>query len=155
MPLRGVHKVLASMNKLQNLIYPFQDGLPVVGYKLLNYHGSASRRDDHQAHESVSSHPLDVPKGCLAVYVGRERRRFVVPIYYLKHHLFKYLLERSANEFGFEYRTGIILPCEVELFRRLLWLIEHNHPAAQKIDLDQLLKNYTFDHTDDVLQMHV
>ncbi|KAJ7544163.1 hypothetical protein O6H91_09G066700 [Diphasiastrum complanatum] len=132
MPFGG-RKLLGCMGKFHNVIYPFSDGGTDVGY------GSTSRRDGYRAHESGCSLPQDVPKGCLAVYVGRERHRFVVPTEHLHHHLFKSLLEKSAKEFGFEYSGGIIIPCEVQLFQRILWLIDHSHPAAQKLDLDHLL----------------
>ncbi|KAL7251420.1 hypothetical protein ACSBR1_013288 [Camellia fascicularis] len=44
------------------------------------------------------------PTGHFAVYVGKERRRFVVPTGFLSHPLFKMLLEKAYDEFGFEQR---------------------------------------------------
>ncbi|KAL9685971.1 hypothetical protein QQ045_023426 [Rhodiola kirilowii] len=71
--------------------------------------------------------PQDVPKGYLAVYVGPELRRFIVPTSYLSHHLFKVLLEKAEEEFGFDHHGALTLPCDVETFKYLLKCME-NHP---------------------------
>ncbi|CAN6918162.1 unnamed protein product [Brassica oleracea var. botrytis] len=45
-------------------------------------------------------HIIKVPKGHFTVYVGEdeeETKRFVVPIYYLKHHLFQALKMNLAQ----------------------------------------------------------
>ncbi|KAL7256466.1 hypothetical protein ACSBR1_010399 [Camellia fascicularis] len=42
------------------------------------------------------------PTGHFAVYVGEERRRFVVPTGFPSHPLFKMLLKKAYDEFGFE-----------------------------------------------------
>ncbi|EFJ24608.1 hypothetical protein SELMODRAFT_19563, partial [Selaginella moellendorffii] len=58
-----------------------------------------------------SSPPSDVPKGSLAVYVGEEGRRFVIPISYLNHPLFQELLKKSEEEFGYTHYGAMHLPC--------------------------------------------
>ncbi|RAL49325.1 hypothetical protein DM860_012758 [Cuscuta australis] len=59
----------------------------------------------------------DVRRGHLAVYVGEERRRFVVPISYLSHPMFQELLSRAEEEFGFQHPAGgLTLPCPVDAF---------------------------------------
>lgn len=70
--------------------------------------------------------PLDVPKGYLAVYVGPEHRRFIIPTSYLSHSLFKVLLEKAAEEFGFDQSGGLTFPCEIETFKYLLNCMENN-----------------------------
>lgn len=69
--------------------------------------------------------PHDVPKGYLAVYVGRELRRFIIPTSYLSHSLFKMLLEKAADEFGFDQSGGLTIPCEIETFKYLLNCMEN------------------------------
>ncbi|XP_019198399.1 PREDICTED: auxin-responsive protein SAUR50-like [Ipomoea nil] len=70
--------------------------------------------------------PADVPKGYMGVYVGRGEllRRFIIPTTYLSDPLFKVLLEKVEEEFGFEHRGGLIIPCEIETFKYLLKCME-------------------------------
>lgn len=74
--------------------------------------------------------PPDVPKGYLAVYVGPELRRFIIPTSYLSHSLFKVLLEKAEEEFGFDHRGGLTIPCEIETFKYLLKCMENHHKSC-------------------------
>ncbi|CAN0902435.1 Indole-3-acetic acid-induced protein ARG7, partial [Linum grandiflorum] len=68
---------------------------------------------------SSSSRFQDVPKGFLAVYVGEElqRKRFVVPVFYLSQPLFQDLLSLAEEEFGFDHPMGgLTIPCSEETF---------------------------------------
>ncbi|XVF48839.1 hypothetical protein PTKIN_Ptkin03bG0220600 [Pterospermum kingtungense] len=77
--------------------------------------------------------PPDVPKGYLAVYVGPELRRFIIPTSYLTHPVFKVLLEKAEEEFGYDHNGGLTLPCEIETFKYLLQCIERN-PKGYPVD---------------------
>ncbi|KAL3535483.1 hypothetical protein ACH5RR_003944 [Cinchona calisaya] len=68
--------------------------------------------------------PHGVPKGYLAVYVGPELRRFIIPTSYLSDPLFKVLLEKVEEEFGFDHSGGLTIPCEIETFKYLLKCME-------------------------------
>ncbi|KAK1571838.1 hypothetical protein Q3G72_023908 [Acer saccharum] len=59
-----------------------------------------------------------VPKGHFAVYVGEtEKKRYVVPISYLKNPSFQDLLIQAEEEFGFDHPTGgLTIPCSEETF---------------------------------------
>ncbi|KAL8191803.1 hypothetical protein R6Q57_028534 [Mikania cordata] len=70
--------------------------------------------------------PNDVPKGYLAVYVGPELRRFIIPTRYLSDPLFKVLLEKVEEEFGFSHSGALTIPCEIETFKYLLNCMEHH-----------------------------
>ncbi|KAL1215709.1 Auxin-responsive protein SAUR29 [Cardamine amara subsp. amara] len=65
-------------------------------------------------------HIINVPKGHFAVYVGeedKETKRFVVPIYYLKHPLFQALLRQAEDEFGIDHqRKCLTIPCAEDVF---------------------------------------
>ncbi|KAK4478990.1 hypothetical protein RD792_014504 [Penstemon davidsonii] len=74
--------------------------------------------------------PPDVPRGYLAVYVGPELRRFIIPTSYLSDPLFKVLLEKVEEEFGFDHSGGLTIPCEIETFKYLLQCME-NHQKEQ------------------------
>ncbi|KAF0903675.1 hypothetical protein E2562_029052 [Oryza meyeriana var. granulata] len=70
------------------------------------------------------------PKGCMAVRVvgpggGAEGERFVVPVGYLKHPLFVGLLKEAEEEYGFEQKGAITIPCGVDHFRRVQGIIHH------------------------------
>ncbi|KAJ9704298.1 hypothetical protein PVL29_002726 [Vitis rotundifolia] len=59
-----------------------------------------------------SPESTNVPKGHVPVYVGEtEKKRFVIPISYLKHPSFQNLLSQAEEEFGFDH------PLEVMGFR--------------------------------------
>lgn len=62
-----------------------------------------------------------VPKGHFAVYVGEtEKKRYVVPISYLKQSSFQNLLSQAEEEFGFDHPTGgLTIPCSEETFIHL------------------------------------
>ncbi|CAI0438304.1 unnamed protein product [Linum tenue] len=61
----------------------------------------------------------DVPKGHFAVYVGEKRSRYIVPISFLTHPEFQFLLRRAEEEFGFDHDMGLTIPCEEVVFRAL------------------------------------
>lgn len=79
---------------------------------------------------SLSDNPLHnaststVPKGYLAVCVGEELKRFVIPTDYLSHQAFHILLREAEEEFGFQ-QTGVLrIPCEVTVFESILKMVE-------------------------------
>lgn len=66
-------------------------------------------------HKVTSS--SEVPKEFFAVYVGYQKKRFMVPIFYLSHHAFQTLLRKGEEEFGFNHpMDGLTIPCEEETF---------------------------------------
>lgn len=82
-----------------------------------------------------------VKKGWLAVRVGVEGadggdgggfRRFVIPIAYLYHPLFRRLLEAARDAYGYDSAGPLRLPCSVDEFLRLRSLVERRptRPAA-------------------------
>ncbi|XP_038694894.1 auxin-induced protein 15A-like [Tripterygium wilfordii] len=57
---------------------------------------------------------IDVPKGFLAIYVGSEtqKKRFVVPVSYLKQPSFLDFLSKAEEEFGYNHSMGgLTIPC--------------------------------------------
>lgn len=74
--------------------------------------------------EGGSSSNVQVPKGYLAVCVGVDLNRFVIPTEYLGHQAFHMLLREAEEEFGFE-QTGVLrIPCEVPVFESILKIVE-------------------------------
>ncbi|XP_058734156.1 auxin-responsive protein SAUR71-like [Vicia villosa] len=62
--------------------------------------------------------------GCVCVYVGDERQRFIIKIKIFNHPLFKTLLEDVENEYGYGKEGPLWLPCDVEFFCEALEEIE-------------------------------
>lgn len=99
---------------------------PIINKRIANIANCDSDEESCQSPEP----PPDVPKGYLAVYVGPELRRFIIPTSYLGHPLFKMLLEKAAEEFGFDQSGGLTIPCEIETFKYLLKCME-NQPQEE------------------------
>ncbi|KAE9615345.1 hypothetical protein Lal_00048362 [Lupinus albus] len=84
----------------------------------------------HQHHHNEGK--KQVPKGCMAIKVGKEEQhRFVVPVVYFNHPLFMQLLKVTEEEYGFDQKGTITIPCHVEEFRNVQGLIDseisHHH----------------------------
>nr|XP_004506998.1 auxin-induced protein 15A-like [Cicer arietinum] len=64
-----------------------------------------------------SSKGVDVPKGNLAVYVGEEMKRFVIPIAYLNQPSFQELLHQAEEQFEYDHPMGgLTIPCREDVF---------------------------------------
>ncbi|CAO2839316.1 unnamed protein product [Amaranthus hypochondriacus] len=85
------------------------------------------------------SSPTKIPTGFFAVYVGEARERFVVPTNFLSHPLFKILLEKAYDEFGFEQKNGLIVPCTVSTFQEVVDAVESNHG---RFDMRKLFEEF-------------
>ncbi|KAI3806327.1 hypothetical protein L1987_22226 [Smallanthus sonchifolius] len=79
------------------------------------------------------------PTGFLALYIGEERRRFVVPTGYLSHPLFKMLLDKASDEFGFEQKHGLVVPCSVTVFQEVVSVVEC---CNGKFDISHLVDEF-------------
>ncbi|XP_004303802.1 PREDICTED: uncharacterized protein LOC101309563 [Fragaria vesca subsp. vesca] len=72
-----------------------------------------------------AAHQSDVvPKGFLAVCVGKELKRFIIPTEYLGHQAFRILLREAEEEFGFQQAGVLKIPCEVSVFEKILKVVE-------------------------------
>ncbi|XAR62930.1 hypothetical protein NMG60_11022677 [Bertholletia excelsa] len=77
----------------------------------------------------------DVPKGCVAIKVGRgdEKQRVVVPVMYLNHPLFVELLKEAEEEYGFDQKGAISIPCPVGEFRCVQGLIDRENHHQRRL----------------------
>lgn len=73
-----------------------------------------------------------VPKGFLAVYVGPELRRFVIPMAYLSMPEFRVLMDSVAEEYGYEQEGVLEIPCEEEAFEKILFRCVEMHRMMLK-----------------------
>ncbi|KAI7758158.1 hypothetical protein M8C21_015676 [Ambrosia artemisiifolia] len=60
------------------------------------------------------------PEGFFPVYVGPEKQWFAVKTKYVNHPLFRTLLQDTETEYGYNTPGPIVLPCEVDLFYRVV-----------------------------------
>jgi len=80
------------------------------------------------ATSSSASNTADiVPKGFLAVCVGKELKRFIIPTHYLRHQAFEILLQQAQDEFGFQQEGVLKIPCHVSVFQTILKSVEDNN----------------------------
>jgi SAUR family protein len=88
--------------------------------------------DDESCHSPEP--PPDVPRGYCPVYVGPEQRRFVIPTSYLAHPVFRLLLEKAEEEFGFRHEGALAIPCETEAFKYILQCVERHDKGLAAAD---------------------
>ncbi|KAI3769026.1 hypothetical protein L6452_00122 [Arctium lappa] len=74
-----------------------------------------------------------VPEGHLPVYVGEEMERFVVSAELLNHPIFINLLNRSAQEYGYEQKGVLRIPCHVLVFERVLEALRAGKEASYNL----------------------
>ncbi|KAL5053118.1 hypothetical protein RYX36_033800, partial [Vicia faba] len=77
-----------------------------------------------KCHKKQINNTKKPPNGCVCVYVGSERQRFIIKIKIFNHPLFKTLLEGVENEYGYRNDGPLWLPCEVDLFNEAVVEIE-------------------------------
>lgn len=107
--------------------------------------GSQPRRVESfraKLRRSSSNSPL-VPQGHVPVYVGDEMERFVVSAELLNHPVFVKLLNKSAQEYGYEQKGVLRIPCHVLVFERVLEALRLGHDHSR--DLHDLLSSLSSD----------
>ncbi|KAF7843114.1 pumilio-like protein 5 isoform X1 [Senna tora] len=77
-----------------------------------------------------------VPKGFLAVCVGKELKRFIIPTQYLRHPAFEVLLREAEEEFGFQQEGVLKFPCQLSTFQHILKLVEDKKQVLFLHDID-------------------
>ncbi|MBA0740123.1 hypothetical protein Gogos_013345 [Gossypium gossypioides] len=89
--------------------------------------------------EMTSPTTASTPSGSFAIYVGENEERFVVPTNFLSHPLFKMLLEKSYNEYGFQQRDKLVVPCSVSTFQEVVNAVEC---CNGKFDFGKLVEEF-------------
>ncbi|KAE8693521.1 Auxin-responsive protein SAUR40 [Hibiscus syriacus] len=83
-----------------------------------------------------------VLKGHVPVYVGEEMERFLVSAELLNHRVFVGLLNKSAQEYGYEQKGVLHIPCHVLVFERVMEELRHGVVSR---DLHDLLRSFSDD----------
>ncbi|KAM6562798.1 hypothetical protein CsatB_022796 [Cannabis sativa] len=81
------------------------------------------------------SESTEVPKGYVAVYVGPELRRFLIPTSCLSMPDFRGLMDKTAEEYGFEQEGAIEIPCDEQDFQKILCRCLSSKDKKKKNDL--------------------
>ncbi|ONK68128.1 uncharacterized protein A4U43_C05F7740 [Asparagus officinalis] len=92
---------------------------------------SLLRPNDHPKATLLHS-KSEVPKGYLAVYVGEDMKRFVIPTTYLSLQAFKELMEASAETFGYQNEGGLRIQCDAGEFEDTLKVLEGMKKGQKK-----------------------
>ncbi|CAI9117604.1 OLC1v1019014C1 [Oldenlandia corymbosa var. corymbosa] len=71
------------------------------------------------------------------VYVGKSRRKYLLPSRVIENPVFRELMDHSS---GFSDYC-ITVKCEVVLFEHLLWMLENGDPHTES--LDELVELYS------------
>ncbi|KAF5728195.1 auxin-induced protein 15A-like [Tripterygium wilfordii] len=104
---------------------------------------AAARRAEQIVRSRASSarrigRTKSVPEGHVPVYVGDEMERFVVSAELLNHPVFVGLLNKSAQEYGYEQEGVLRIPCHVLVFERVM---ESLRLGLESRDLQDLLSS--------------
>lgn len=91
----------------------------------------------NRRHRARTAAAATSPEGYVPIYVGEEMRRFEVNAELLNHPIFVNLLNRSAQEYGYEQKGVLHIPCHVIVFERVLEALRLGIDDAR--DLHELL----------------
>ncbi|XP_057819802.1 protein SMALL AUXIN UP-REGULATED RNA 10-like [Cryptomeria japonica] len=136
--VREIPKVLI-VKYIIRVLCRFAKAYKVVGHVLSSKSTRYFSFGDEFIGKSCSSLPTDVPKGHCAVYVGSERSRFIIPTKYLNHSLFRELLAKAEEEYGFDHKMGLTIPCEEVAFQLLTSMLEKKELRFRNMELNKLI----------------
>ncbi|XP_042035615.1 auxin-responsive protein SAUR76-like [Salvia splendens] len=74
------------------------------------------------------------------VYVGKSRRRYLLPAEVLDNPIFRQLVQRRLGTDDDDYSDSVVIACEVVLFEHLLWMMENADPQPES--LNELVEFY-------------
>uniref|UniRef100_A0A6N2LHM7 Auxin-responsive protein n=1 Tax=Salix viminalis TaxID=40686 RepID=A0A6N2LHM7_SALVM len=122
-------------------------GLPAISITLLSVDTSLPATSIVSYTQKMSNSQEDnkkkVKKGCIAVRVGLEEKmadsKICDSISYLYHPLFKRLLEKAHEVYGYHTTGPLWLPCSVDDFLHLRWRIERGRSSEPPQSLQQHL----------------
>ncbi|KAL8036562.1 hypothetical protein ABFS82_12G163300 [Erythranthe guttata] len=80
------------------------------------------------------------PSGSVAVYVGPERRRFVIPTRFLNLPVFVDLLNQAEEEFGYQTTGGLALPCCTDFFEEILRFLDEDEERFRGLGMEEFSK---------------
>lgn len=128
-PANKLHNKITQIVRLKHLMQRWR-------------HRCITTDSDSRRHHTPSA-------GTLAVYIGPERHRFIIPTRFVNLPVFSSLLNKAEEEFGFQTTGGLMIPCDVNFFRWLLNVLNRNENGSfAMLDLDDftaMFANSTID----------
>ncbi|XP_057819821.1 auxin-induced protein 15A-like [Cryptomeria japonica] len=124
-------------------LFRFANAHKAVGHVLTSKKTRYFSFRDKLMGKSCGALPTDVPKGHCAVYVGSELSRNIIPTKYLNNSLFRELLERAEEEYGFDHKMGLIIPCEEVAFKYLTSMLEKKDMRFRNMNLNEFIDFYS------------
>ncbi|KAL2321393.1 hypothetical protein Fmac_030362 [Flemingia macrophylla] len=79
------------------------------------------------------------PNGSIGVYVGRERKRFVIPARFVNLPVFMNLFDISEEEFGYQSKGAIVLHCDAYFFDQIVRRLKKDQQKYGQFSLQQFL----------------
>ncbi|XP_047329356.1 auxin-responsive protein SAUR71-like [Impatiens glandulifera] len=119
---------------MKNLMRRFSRVMDSSQYSLLQ-----SSVDGAVSVKSRRSRP--VPEGHVPLYVGEEMERFIISARLLNHPIFVKLLNKSAQEYGYDQEGALRIPCHVHVFERILEALRVSHDDHRSSSILQDLLN--------------
>nr|GEV80441.1 auxin-responsive protein SAUR71-like [Tanacetum cinerariifolium] len=80
--------------------------------------------------------------GTLAVYIGSDHTRFIIPTRFLNLPVFITLLNKAEEEYGYQRNGGLVIPCDVIFFKKVVKVLEKNEEGFKMFDLDDFVKMF-------------
>ncbi|XP_022849809.1 auxin-responsive protein SAUR50-like [Olea europaea var. sylvestris] len=109
---RGLIMFKHLIKRLQNLLQILHTRLPDL---------NAGEFEEVEENGMV---PDDVKEGHFAILAGKNEergaQRFVVELCLLKHPAFLKLMELAEEEYGFEHKGALVLPCRADELQKIL-----------------------------------
>ncbi|MED6156758.1 hypothetical protein PIB30_017367 [Stylosanthes scabra] len=124
-------EVIIRSKSLKSLVTKVVKGLAFLALSRRRAYPICDINDDNDDGRSDEEVTTSVPKGHFAVIAMKggdddeeeEKRRFMVELDYLNDPAFLKLLEMAKEEYGFQHKGALALPCTPQQLRNIL----HNH----------------------------
>ncbi|KAK7255008.1 hypothetical protein RIF29_28407 [Crotalaria pallida] len=121
-PRRAITRLPSTLKLVSSSSYHHANS--IIGRKKIHKHKpllvAGEELSDGSSRKRDSKRNNKVPKGFLAVYVGPESRRFVIPISFLGMPDFRVLMEMVTEEFGCDHDGALQIPCDEDHFEQIL-----------------------------------
>ncbi|XP_027906041.1 auxin-responsive protein SAUR24-like [Vigna unguiculata] len=95
----------------------------------IQHHSKKPLLGSGETSDGAAARNAKVPKGFIAVYVGPDFRRFIIPVRFLAMPDFTALMESVAEEYGCDHHGAIHIPCDEDYFEQILTSCSHRKRA--------------------------